>query len=333
MNTNLFSWQKVFLLFFTLCLFCDGYTQDPYFGQFYSAPVFLAPSFAGSTNGARVTSNYRDQWPQIPKAFLTYALAFDYNFADLNSGIGFLMTRDQKGELNYNTTSAALVYAYKIQVNHKFFIRPGLNFRYCSNGIDMQRLITGDQISLNAPSPINIPQRQSSGYFDFATSILAYSDKFWFGTTIDHLLQPAQSTVKNDKMPLKINVFGSYKIGFKGRMFKPRKEQISLAFNFQQMAQFSQLDFGCVGVVRFFSLGLWYRGIPIIKTYPGEDAIVLLTGYNYKNIYFGYSHDFTISGMRSNSNGANEISLTYLFYQDQKPKKKKKAIPCPTFYN
>ena len=42
-----------------------GKTQDPQFPQFYSSPLYLAPSFAGATDGGRVILNYRDQWPQL----------------------------------------------------------------------------------------------------------------------------------------------------------------------------------------------------------------------------------------------------------------------------
>ncbi len=42
-----------------------GKTQDPQFSQFYSSPLYLAPSFAGATDGGRGILNYRDQWPQL----------------------------------------------------------------------------------------------------------------------------------------------------------------------------------------------------------------------------------------------------------------------------
>lgn len=46
------------------------------FSQYYAAPLFLAPSYAGVCNGSRISANYRNQWPEIGM-FNTYAVAYD----------------------------------------------------------------------------------------------------------------------------------------------------------------------------------------------------------------------------------------------------------------
>ena len=42
--------------------------QDAHFSQFYANPLYLSPSLAGATDGARIILNYRNQWPAITKA-------------------------------------------------------------------------------------------------------------------------------------------------------------------------------------------------------------------------------------------------------------------------
>ena len=48
--------------------------QDPQLTQFYSCPLYLAPSFAGATQQHRVATTYRNQWPGLPAAlYLEFA--------------------------------------------------------------------------------------------------------------------------------------------------------------------------------------------------------------------------------------------------------------------
>jgi type IX secretion system PorP/SprF family membrane protein len=309
-----------------------AYSQDLQLSQFYAAPLYLAPSFAGTADGLRVVANYRDQWPQVPDAYLTYMFSVDYNFAKYNSGAGFMVARDQKGELSYHTTNLGIYYSYDILIAHKVHVRPGLQFLYSLNGIDLSKLRMRDQIVLNTPTSNTIPVFESNNYSDAAISVLAYTEKFFLGSKIDHLFLPAQIPGGKESIPLKIDVFGGAKFRFHGKLLKPKSEYFMFAFNFRTMAIFSQLDLGLMGVIKSFQMGLWYRGIPVIKSNPGSDAVILSMGYIYRNVVFGYSHDFTISGLRSYSNGANEISLILLFDEVGHGKKKRTAIKCPEFY-
>ncbi len=52
--------------------------QDPQFSQFYAAPMYLNPGFAGTTVDNRIVFNHRIQWPSLPGAFVTS------NFCDWN---------------------------------------------------------------------------------------------------------------------------------------------------------------------------------------------------------------------------------------------------------
>src|SRR6201990_792280 len=68
--------------------------QDPQFSQFYAAPLYLNPAFAGSTNQARIGLNYRNQWPAIDANFTTFSAFADFYLEDYNSGVGVIINRD-----------------------------------------------------------------------------------------------------------------------------------------------------------------------------------------------------------------------------------------------
>ena len=70
-----------------LGLGCLLMAQDPHFTQFYAVPTYLSPAFAGTTVQSRFALQFRDQWPAIPGAFVSYAFAADqYLSAGWNMG-------------------------------------------------------------------------------------------------------------------------------------------------------------------------------------------------------------------------------------------------------
>jgi type IX secretion system PorP/SprF family membrane protein len=313
----------IILLFITSL----GFAQDPYFAQFYASPLYLAPSFSGSTGAPRVIINYRDQWPGVEKAYLTYAIGADFYLPNLKSGLGLQLIRDQKGELNYNTTSAAIDYAYHIRINKTFFLSPGLYVQYNTASIDLSKLVLPSQND-GYGDALGYSIADNYDYFDFGTSMLFAGPNFWLGAGVDHLLQPAQTDQPENKLALRMNFFGSWQINFRGRSLRPKKQHVTCSFHYRQMAQFKQLDIGVSGYARDITVGGWYRGVPVSNDYVGTDAFILLLGYSFRNISFGYTHDFSLSGLAGSGYGANEVSLIVYFDAFQ-PRKKRMAVPCP----
>lgn len=315
--------------------------QDPQFSQFYAAPLYIAPSFAGGTDGSRVVMNYRNQWPSIPGAFVTYAFSFDHYFHNYNSGVGLLMTRDQAGSGRLANNSASLLYSYNFKLDHRWTMRPGVSFSYSERTIDFYRLTFGDQLQLNGthnPSTfnplINDFAMDRVGYFDAATSAMAYSSNAWVGVTVDHLMRPNQSMIDEQKsrVPMKYSLFGGYRFDYGGNLMGDMGESVSLAVLYRNQGKFNQLDAGVYWSKHPISIGLLYRGIPIFNNHVhglfNNDAVVALVGLRTKDFRIGYSYDMTISRLVNSTGGSHEISLIYHFNQGP-PNKKPKMIPCP----
>src|SRR6187402_3812239 len=54
--------------------------QDPHFSQFFASPLTLNPAFTGKFDGQlRLAANHRDQWPSIPKAYVTTSASVDFS--------------------------------------------------------------------------------------------------------------------------------------------------------------------------------------------------------------------------------------------------------------
>lgn len=322
------------ILITVFILFSDCYGQDPTFSQFYANPLYLAPSFAGATQEYRIGMNYRNQWPSISGVFHTYSISIDKAMPNFNSGIGVLATYDVAGSGDLSTTNIGLLYSYDFNINKEWHLRPGVNFKFYYLGLDIAKLIFNSQITGSGTTPsVSPPPFDNVADVDFATSLLAYNDRYWGGFTLDHLLLPKTSFYGDDThVPIKFNLFGGMQLVKKTRLRVNLKEVLSVAFNFQKQQKFYQTDLGLYYYKDPLIFGLWYRGIPFMTSQAG-DAVIGLIGIKTEQLHIGYSYDFTISNLISSSGGAHEISLVYEFnsFSLGQQRKRIRAIPCPEF--
>lgn len=307
-------------------------SQDPQFTQFYSNPLYLAPSFAGAIEGSRVATVYRNQWSGLAQPFVTYTLSYDHYFSNFNSGVGILFLRDFAGAGKLGITNLGIQYSYNFKIFDYWHVRPGVHFCYTQSGINFYELTFNDQLNgtYDLNSTIEVPTLgKNVGDIDFATSLLVYSKRVWFGGTVDHLLKPNHSLIGNvAEIPLKFTAFGGVELVRRGRLLKPLDETLTFAALFRHQGIHKQLDFGLYWYKMPFVLGAWYRGIPMVNS-PRGDAISFLAGYKLEKFSIGYSYDFTISNLITSTNGAHEISVVFSFKTQKK--KKFEAVPCPHF--
>lgn len=310
--------------------------QDMQFTQFNAASLYLNPGFTGSTIEHRFASNYRNQWVAIPGHFVNYTFAYDYNAAELNSGIGLLFAREQAGTANLHNTEIGLLYSYHLKINHKIFIQPGLKINYISRGIDFQKLVFNSQLSSgsnNSPSNIEV---NNINIIDINSGIVLYSSKFWAGLSFNHLNRPNQSFINNESpLFMKLSVHGGYKFEIASTVRQVKN--FNIIFQYKSQQKFDQLDLGAYYTQNTYVLGLWYRGIPILKSQNGilnNDAIAFIAGYVFTeyNLSIGYSYDVTISKLGVNSAGSQEITLIYeVASKKAKRKRRKDFVPCAKF--
>jgi type IX secretion system PorP/SprF family membrane protein len=335
--------KRGILILLLAFFFYRAIAQDPQFSQFYSNYLYLAPSFAGLTDKNRISFNYRNQWPEIKHGYQTYSVSFDKFIEKFSSGIGVLAYQDVAGSGRMRTTSLGIQYSFDFSITESWHARPGLHFNYTERGIDFNRLIWADQFTTTGssvdiePHTNEIRTMEKAGDIDFSTSFLTYSNKFWLGAAVDHLLKPNQSLYLYEgdennqaKVPIKYSLFGGVKFVRPEKLLRPIPTSIQLAFIYKQQEQFRQLDLGVYWYHSPLVIGFWYRGIPLYKEVFNRDAFTILVGIKTGDINIGYSYDFTISKLITNTGGSHEVSVSYVF--KTKPMKHKvKMVPCPEF--
>ncbi len=169
-------------IIFNMAIICHISAQDPQLSQFYSTPLYLGPSFAGSTGMTRVGMNIRAQWIQVPGSFITSSAYADKYFDKYKLGTGVSVMYDDAGGL-MNSLYLATQYSYRISLGKKAFFVPGIQAQYFSKKINTEALTFSDQIFNGEVMPTTIENLDNTKYhhFDFALSGLIFTDRYWFG--------------------------------------------------------------------------------------------------------------------------------------------------------
>lgn len=344
MNINQIKYFHKLLIVSLVCFFSiltnESKAQDFQFSQYHESPLYLNPAFTGLGKMHRVTLNSRIQWPSLPKAYVTNALAYDYNLDYLSSGFGLMLTRDVAGSGNLGNTNASFLYSYRVALGDKLVLSTGMQFAYNFTGLNQNGLTLGDQLLDNRAVSFDseLSNIQNIQYFDFSGGMLLYSQKLWGGFALHHITQPETSLI-GDSNPLnmKISIHGGIRIPlYNGPKKMDNISSIAPSFVYKRQGINDQLDVGFNWHYDPISAGLWYRGVPFKKTDPNEglydrDALIFKFGLMFPDFQAGYSYDFTISEFGGSSGGAHEISIIFDFVAKLSKKRKKEFIPCPTF--
>jgi type IX secretion system PorP/SprF family membrane protein len=344
--------RPCFLLLWMLLLVETVTGQDPQYSQFYAAPLYLNPAFAGSTGQARAGINYRNQWPAIDANFTTMSAYFDYFIEDKNSGVGLLITKDREGLAGLRSTSIALQYSYELGITDNLGFRPGFQVAMYNRDVNFDRLTFGDQFDPNTGDFIDQPTAEtfstnfSKTFIDLSAGGVLFTKVAWLGFAANHLNRPNQSIIdEKSPLPIKFSVHGGFKYFMKsgvvgnGVYARNAERSIAPAFQYRHQGQFDQMDLGVYFTFEPIVLGTWYRGVPFknLNGFVNNESLVFLLGFvklGAKDaINIGYSFDYTISRLGTGSGGAHEFSLVYTWpmRNPRKPPRDKLVIPCPDF--
>ena len=327
------------LLFWTAMFTGPGvFAQDPQLSQFYAAPLYLNPALTGNTFQDRIGLNYRLQWPAIGPGYKTYALTYDHRSADMNSGFGGMLMRDQSGSNGLSFTQAAFSYSYEARINRRQAIRGGLRAGYTMRSFDKSSLLFADQVIRdNAPTSLEPMMIENVSYFDFSAGLLYYTEQFWLGVSTNHLNKPQETFFMDGdaELPIRTSVHGGYRFAIDNRSFRNSETKMTIAAHYKAQDKWDQLDIGAYIDHKPITFGMWYRGLPGVKAYkpgyPNDDAVILMFGYETPyQLRMVYSYDVTVSKMTMKSGGAHEVSLIYEWPKHNK-NRKYRAVPCPKF--
>jgi len=333
--------RKLALIICTLFFAISVKAQDPHFSQFFASPLTLNPAFTGKFDGQwRIAAIHRDQWPSIPKAYVTTAASFDFGILKNKIpegdifGIGFSGLSDQSADaaLKQNYFSMSMSYHKALDENGYNTIGAGFQGSYSSAILDFSKLTFEDQLTQNGftgTTSENLNYGSTQSYFDMNAGILfsGSSDginNYYLGTSVYHINNPNLSFLDQTwNLASRISVHGGGSFPLQGNLsvftsaiFQLQNKATEAEFGGALAANLNKSDVNPTSVY----LGAWYRV---------GDAIIPYVGLEIEGLRIGISYDINVSSLKSatESRGGSEFSIIYI----KRPPTGGKSIPCPKF--
>ncbi|TVP46848.1 MAG: type IX secretion system membrane protein PorP/SprF [Mongoliibacter sp.] len=333
-----------------LCIFLLGFAaraQDVQFSQFYAAPIYLNPAFAGSSEMTRFGVNYRNQWPGLDHSLNAYSAYFDHYFFGANSGVGLIVNGMNETMSGLSTSEVGLAYSYRLRLGFDSFLRFGAQGSFVSRDANLNHLVFGSQIDPNSGaigdhSGESLLMDMRHRYADFHFGMLYNNQWGWFGLSAHHITQPNIAFIDDQisQWPMKLSAHGGIKVDLSQGAVRnymnntQGASELVFAFNYKHQDPFNQLDLGMQVNLHPLVVGAWYRGLPTMGTaMPNTESIIGLVGFSLAGgIDIGYSYDFTLSQLgQANTGGAHEISMRYSFLLGNNAGSGRKSSMMPCF--
>lgn len=332
--------RKLILGAVVLLLSAGLKAQDPHFSQFFSSPLTLNPAFTGKFDGSwRLSANHRDQWPSIPKAYVTTSASFDFPILKsripendvFGIGLSGLSDASANNILKLNYGSASLSYHKALDENGYSTIGAGFQATYSSLTLDVNKLTFEDQLRQNGFTGTTsdvITNGRNQNYFDINAGLLFSTstngqNNFYLGASMYHINRPKVGFKdKNWYLTGRITGHGGASLPLSDLM----TVHTSVIYQVQNKASETTLGAALAANLNrdaanpsSIYLGSWIRL---------NDAVIPYVGIEFGGLRIGASYDVNISSLKAAtaSRGGSEISLIYI----KKPAESK-GIPCPKF--
>lgn len=324
------------------CCYSSAVAQDVHFTQQYANRLYLNPAFAGLNHSWSVSTSYRDQWPALNGSFRTNQLAADYRVSDTKSAISLVLQQDKAGVGGLQKLLASAGYAYQTRLSQNWSMSAGLQASIGSLRVNYDNLVFGDQLSDNgqiALASAEANKFEPSSYISFNTGGLVFTDQFWFGLTVTNLNKPQYGLGQATELPMGFTLNSGYKLYAQTYESQGRLFELSFtpSVTYMQQKNFKRTDLGLYTIYTPFTLGLIYKGVPVVNGTNQDQALSVVAGLKLEQFNIGFSHDIGLKGFSKQAGGANEISLVFeqidfnKLFKSRLRRQINNNIVCPAF--
>lgn len=285
--------------------------QLPQFTQYMFNNYVVNPSVAGVYNYYQVRTNNRFQWVGVQDAPQTFSFSAYGPHAKKDMGFGGYFYHDQTGPTS--RSGGLFTYSYNMPINKDTRVSGGLSLGFMMFRIDGSKLDLGD-LNFGSLDPAMFRSSKSIFTPDASIGFQLYSSIYFVGIATHQLFgQRLYKTTLPIGDSFQDTIYGINKL----------KQHFTLTGGYLYMLN-RDYDLEPSALIKYMygtkvqvdiNLKVTYRkqvwgGLSV----RWQDGISLLMGYNLDNKYlFGYSFDYSLTGIRRHHAGSHEIMVGYMF--------------------
>jgi type IX secretion system PorP/SprF family membrane protein len=278
--------RRVIYFLFLLFISFKGYSQEPFYSQFFSSPLQLNPSYAGTMGCSRVVLSARNQFPSQPQSYQRVHLGYDQYVPFLRAGIGANFLYRYRADEGEHTTQIGYIHSQHFQLGETFVLKPALELVYRNRRLDNR---------FEGYQDVNV--------FDVNGSMLLYSRSFFAGFALYHMGEPKESyypiTVREPREFVTRSHLGL-------NFYRGEQEEFTFSPGF---IFHNELDLQ----ITWFTFAFSYKNYTLGVAYTDLDAIIFQGRYARGNFSVGYSYDLSVQRVFFAHYSAHELTLNVLF--------------------
>jgi type IX secretion system PorP/SprF family membrane protein len=303
--------------------------QDPHFSDLLSALPYLNPASIATVQDPLIGATYRNQWPAMNAAFVTYCASYIQPVERMNSTFGISLVHDNQAKGAIVNTTLSGIYAYTVRASELIRLTGGLRLSYVFQGVNENRFIFETDItgSSSGSEPIDYDNYRS-GYGDFSLGMnMNYDDRYFSGIAVSHLTQPVRRNGEPELLSISRRYVAHLSVKFDiSTGYRSKDIMLLPGIQFQQQKHYQEIVYGANCEINPFVFGLWARQDAGFKF----DAVILLAGFSWQAYNFHYAYDVNMKNIQffSTGMGAHEVTFLYRFQYNGK-RKNRGSLKCP----
>lgn len=313
------------LLFVCLAFLCpsDATAQaEAQLTQYWAVPTYYNPAAAGASDFVRIRGGAKLQWLGITNAPKSFLLLADSPFQIGKQRIGAGVEFSQTSLGLFSNLQASLQLAYKLKL-FKGFLSIGVQAGYYDTKFKGSEIYIPDDDDYHEGNDTSLPSQDLAGSaFDFSAGIHFSHKYFSIGIGALHILEPTVSlkvegSQSSDSHEYETRLQRNFYFAADGNI--PLKNTLfSLQPSLLVRTDFSGFSAEATARAtfnRFITFGLGYRW---------KEAISIMAGAEFKNIFIGYAYDYPLWAINKASSGSHELIIGYKLKLDFSGKNKNK---------
>jgi type IX secretion system PorP/SprF family membrane protein len=280
--------------------------QDAGFSMYFFNPVYVNPGYAGSRGLLSGTLVHRSQWIDMPGAPITQSLSIHSAIPNSNVGLGLQVYNDKAGPMK--NTGISLTYAYHLPVGEKAKLSFGLT------GMLNNIRVGWDQINIDDNGDMAFINNAASSWVpDASLGLYYYKERFYFGLSVNHLLQSRFNLATAPDANL-AKFYRQYYLtsGIVFPLGKSLDFRPSILLKYVNAAPVvGEIDGSFIFFKKLF-VGAGYRTNKRLNMTGTDNMIVGIVELEITNfLRFGYSYDYYLNRTGSYNSGTHEFMLGF----------------------
>jgi type IX secretion system PorP/SprF family membrane protein len=295
------SLNKIIILVLIFATKFSFAQQVPLGSQYYANMFVINPAMAGNSGNMQAFLSHRSQFAGVPGGPLTSYFSIDGSIKKDKIGLGMVMTTDVTDILTRN--SMLISYSYGVKFGEDHSLKFGIGVGIQNNRVDFDKATFKDQGDLI----IAESSRSRTGFTsDFG---LFYKLKnFELGFAVPNLVSNSELYLNSSGEDFTLSSMRHVRSTLKYNFYLNKSNEVVIyPMMMVRAVKGAPIQWDANLVLDAKKIG--WLGI----SYHSNYALAVSAGVRFKNLTFGYVHDFGIGQLQNFTKGANEFLLGYQF--------------------